>query len=68
MTINVALRQHAVLRGLNGWYFDLLQVHLQTQQSGNMRLVGMGVHVVRNHGPLALYNGLSASLLRQVRP
>lgn len=45
---------------------DLLKVHLQTQQSGNMRLVGMGVHVVRNDGFLALYNGLSASLLRQL--
>lgn len=45
---------------------DLLKVHLQTQQKAEMRLIGMGVHVVKNHGFLALYNGLSASLLRQL--
>lgn len=42
------------------------QVHLQTQQKAELRLVGMGVKVVRTYGFLALYNGLSASLLRQV--
>jgi len=45
---------------------DLLKVHLQTQQKAEMRLIGMGVHVVKNHGFLALYNGLTASLLRQL--
>lgn len=45
---------------------DLLKVHLQTQQKAEMRLIGMGVHVVKNYGFLSLYNGLSASLLRQL--
>ena len=27
----------------------------------------MGIHVVRTQGVLALYNGLSASLMRQVK-
>jgi len=45
---------------------DLLKVHLQTQQKAELRLVGMGAKVVRNHGVLALYNGLSASLCRQL--
>lgn len=43
------------------------QVHLQTQQEVKMRMVGMAMHVVKNDGVLALYNGLSASLCRQVR-
>uniref|UniRef100_A0A1A8JRT9 Mitochondrial dicarboxylate carrier n=2 Tax=Nothobranchius TaxID=28779 RepID=A0A1A8JRT9_NOTKU len=45
---------------------DLIKVHLQTQQEVKMRMVGMAVHVVRNDGVLALYNGLSASLCRQM--
>lgn len=45
---------------------DLLKVHLQTQQKSNLRLSGMAVQVVRNHGFFALYNGLSASILRQL--
>ncbi|MEQ2215390.1 hypothetical protein XENOCAPTIV_000495 [Xenoophorus captivus] len=45
---------------------DLLKVHLQTQQEVKKRMVGMAVHVVKNDGVLALYNGLSASLCRQI--
>uniref|UniRef100_A0A8C9WAY6 Mitochondrial dicarboxylate carrier n=1 Tax=Scleropages formosus TaxID=113540 RepID=A0A8C9WAY6_SCLFO len=45
---------------------DLLKVHLQTQQEVKMRMTGMALHVVRNDGFLALYNGLSASLCRQM--
>ncbi|MFT7802570.1 mitochondrial dicarboxylate carrier-like [Arapaima gigas] len=45
---------------------DLLKVHLQTQQEVKMRMTGMAIHVVRSDGLLALYNGLSASLLRQM--
>lgn len=44
-----------------------MQVHLQTQQEVKRRMIGMAIHVVKNDGPLALYNGLSASLCRQVR-
>lgn len=43
------------------------QVHLQTQQEVKRRMVGMAIHVVKSDGVLALYNGLSASLCRQVR-
>ena len=43
------------------------QVHLQTQQEVKKRMVGMAIHVVKTDGVLALYNGLSASLCRQVR-
>lgn len=42
------------------------QVHLQTQQEVKLRMVGMALQVVRSDGVLALYNGLSASLCRQV--
>lgn len=42
------------------------QVHLQTQQEVKMRMMGMALRVVRTDGVLALYNGLSASLCRQV--
>ncbi|XP_061625524.1 mitochondrial dicarboxylate carrier isoform X1 [Phyllopteryx taeniolatus] len=45
---------------------DLLKVHLQTQQEVKKRMFGMAVHVVNNNGVLALYNGLSASLCRQM--
>lgn len=43
-----------------------LQVHLQTQQEVKMRMTSMATQVVRSDGLLALYNGLSASLCRQV--
>lgn len=42
------------------------QVHLQTQQEVKLRMTGMALQVVRSDGFLALYNGLSASLCRQV--
>uniref|UniRef100_A0A4W6DYP2 Mitochondrial dicarboxylate carrier n=1 Tax=Lates calcarifer TaxID=8187 RepID=A0A4W6DYP2_LATCA len=45
---------------------DLIKVHLQTQQEVKKRMMGMAIHVVKNDGVLALYNGLSASLCRQV--
>ncbi|KAK7078400.1 hypothetical protein SK128_011747 [Halocaridina rubra] len=45
---------------------DLLKVHLQTQQVNTMGGGQMAVHIVRTQGLLALYNGLSASLLRQI--
>ena len=45
--------------------FKIFQVHLQTQQE---KVPGgqMALKIVRTQGFLALYNGLSASLLRQV--
>ncbi|ESO05963.1 hypothetical protein HELRODRAFT_184909 [Helobdella robusta] len=45
---------------------DLLKVHLQTQQKGKVGLLEMGVKVVRSDGIFGLYNGLTASLLRQL--
>ncbi|XP_036268238.1 mitochondrial dicarboxylate carrier isoform X1 [Pipistrellus kuhlii] len=45
---------------------DLLKVHLQTQQEARMGMTGMALQVVRSDGVLALYNGLSASLCRQM--
>lgn len=66
---------------LSRWYFgglgsagaaccthplDLLKVHLQTQQEGKLSLLRLTVKIVREQGVLALYNGLSASLLRQL--
>ncbi|XP_005092470.1 mitochondrial dicarboxylate carrier isoform X2 [Aplysia californica] len=45
---------------------DLLKVHLQTQQGGKIGLLQMGVRVVKNNGILGLYNGLSASVCRQL--
>lgn len=45
---------------------DLLKVHLQTQQHGKIGLVSMGVKVFKTDGILGLYNGLSASILRQL--
>ncbi|XP_029815871.1 mitochondrial dicarboxylate carrier isoform X1 [Manacus vitellinus] len=43
-----------------------LAVHLQTQQEVKMRMMGMAMHVIRTDGFFALYNGLSASLCRQM--
>uniref|UniRef100_A0AAQ5YW93 Solute carrier family 25 member 10 n=1 Tax=Amphiprion ocellaris TaxID=80972 RepID=A0AAQ5YW93_AMPOC len=45
---------------------DLIKVHLQTQQEVKKRMLGMAIHVMKNDGVLALYNGLSASLCRQM--
>lgn len=66
---------------LSRWYFgglasagaacvthplDLLKVHLQTQQDGKLSMSKLAVRVVKKQGVFALYNGLSASLLRQL--
>lgn len=45
---------------------DLLKVTLQTQQEGKLSVAQLTVKVIRQQGVLALYNGLSASLLRQL--
>ncbi|CAL1530855.1 unnamed protein product [Lymnaea stagnalis] len=45
---------------------DLLKVHLQTQQGGKITLLQMAAKVVKNDGILGLYNGLSASVCRQL--
>ncbi|XP_037666650.1 mitochondrial dicarboxylate carrier isoform X3 [Choloepus didactylus] len=45
---------------------ELAGVHLQTQQEVKLRMMGMALQVVRTNGVLALYNGLSASLCRQM--
>lgn len=45
---------------------DLLKVQLQTQQEGKLSVVRMTIHIIKKHGVLALYNGLTASLLRQL--
>lgn len=41
-------------------------MHLQTQQEGKISIVHSTVGIIRKQGILALYNGLSASLLRQL--
>uniref|UniRef100_A0A8C9Q4T4 Mitochondrial dicarboxylate carrier n=1 Tax=Spermophilus dauricus TaxID=99837 RepID=A0A8C9Q4T4_SPEDA len=55
-------RQHPTAWSLS----PLPQVHLQTQQEVKLRMTGMALQVVRSDGVLALYNGLSASLCRQM--
>nr|CAD7202573.1 unnamed protein product [Timema douglasi] len=47
-----------------GWQIKC--VHLQTQQEGKLSLLRLTVNIVKQQGVLALYNGLSASLLRQL--
>lgn len=44
---------------------DTLKVQLQTQQRAEYGLISMAAKVIRDDGFLALYNGLSASCLRQ---
>ncbi|KAI4456344.1 mitochondrial dicarboxylate carrier-related [Holotrichia oblita] len=66
---------------LSRWYFgglagsgaacithplDLIKVMLQTQQEKKVPMLRLTVNVVKNQGVLALYNGLSASILRQM--
>lgn len=66
---------------VNRWYFggmasacaacvthplDLLKVALQTQQEGKLSVLQLTGKIVRQQGVTALYNGLSASLLRQL--
>jgi dicarboxylate transporter 10 len=47
---------------------DLLKVHLQTAGASEkkMGLIKSTVNIVRTQGVLAMYSGLSASLLRQL--
>ncbi|CAH8491165.1 unnamed protein product [Dicrocoelium dendriticum] len=45
---------------------DLIKVHLQTQQKKEVGMIGMGVRVFKRDGFFALYNGISASILRQL--
>ncbi|XP_012256507.2 mitochondrial dicarboxylate carrier isoform X2 [Athalia rosae] len=66
---------------LSRWYFgglasagaacvthplDLLKVHLQTQQVGKTSVTKLTVQIIQQQGVLALYSGLTASLLRQL--
>lgn len=44
----------------------MFQVHLQTQQEGKVSISRLTANIVRQQGLLALYNGLSASLCRQL--
>lgn len=45
---------------------DLLKVTLQTQQEGKLTLFSLTGKIIRERGIFALYNGLSASMLRQL--
>ncbi|XP_055355154.1 mitochondrial dicarboxylate carrier-like [Paramacrobiotus metropolitanus] len=45
---------------------DLLKVYLQTQEQGRLKMIPSAVHIVKTQGVLALYNGISASVLRQL--
>jgi len=69
------------VKRLSRWYFgglasagaaccthplDLIKVHLQTQQQGKIGVVGQTIKIVKGEGVLGLYNGLSASLVRQL--
>ena len=46
---------------------DLLKVHLQTTGgTGKLGIVGQTAHIIRSQGALAMFNGLSASVLRNL--
>ncbi|XP_054707607.1 mitochondrial dicarboxylate carrier-like [Uloborus diversus] len=45
---------------------DLLKVHLQTQQVEKVGIVKNTANIIKKQGVLALYNGLTAALLRQL--
>ena len=46
---------------------DLLKVHLQTAGgTGKLGIVGQTFHIIRSQGALAMFNGLSASVLRNL--
>jgi dicarboxylate transporter 10 len=45
---------------------DLLKVLLQTQQEGKISLIQLTVKIAKEDGVLKLYNGISASLARQL--
>uniref|UniRef100_A0A1I7VYA0 Mitochondrial dicarboxylate carrier n=1 Tax=Loa loa TaxID=7209 RepID=A0A1I7VYA0_LOALO len=72
---------HSKEQRLSRWYFggtasagaamcthplDLLKVHLQTQQHGQVGIFEMTMKIIRSDGIRGLYNGISASLLRQM--
>lgn len=73
----MSLNEHKMSR----WYFgglasagaacfthplDLLKVILQTQQEGKLSIIQVTSKICREQGVLTLYNGISASLLRQL--
>lgn len=45
---------------------DLLKVQMQTQKGKNVSIISVVKTVLQNQGILGLYNGISASLLRQL--
>ncbi|XP_065197937.1 mitochondrial dicarboxylate carrier-like [Sycon ciliatum] len=45
---------------------DLLKVHLQTQKGQGLTMLGMARNVREHHGLSKLYQGLSASVMRQL--
>ena len=45
---------------------DLLKVHLQTAGKEKTSLILSTANIIKNQGVLALYSGLSASLMRQL--
>lgn len=45
---------------------DLLKVHLQTQHKQTKGFLQSGADVLKNEGLMGLYNGVSASILRQM--
>lgn len=45
---------------------DLIKVQLQTAQEGKVSIVQLTGNIIRKQGITALYNGISASLLRQL--
>ena len=46
---------------------DLLKVHLQTAGgTGKLGIIGQTRHILHSQGPLAMFNGLSASVLRNM--
>uniref|UniRef100_A0A0A9Z660 Mitochondrial dicarboxylate carrier n=1 Tax=Lygus hesperus TaxID=30085 RepID=A0A0A9Z660_LYGHE len=45
---------------------DLLKVQLQTQQEGKTSVLKLTTNIIKNDGLFSLYNGISASLLRQL--
>lgn len=45
---------------------DLLKVALQTQQTKQLSALQLTTKIIRTNGIFSLYNGLTASLLRQI--
>ena len=72
---------HEKTKKISRWYFgglasagaaccthplDLLKVHLQTAGKEKTSLILSTANIIKNQGVLALYSGLSASLMRQL--